>query len=45
MLLLYAWAAAPYIAQRMIDQLSAILGEPQILHLLRRTAVQLCGCG
>ena len=44
MLLLYTWAAAPYVAQVAIDRLSLILNEP-ILAILRRAVVQVCGCG
>ena len=45
MFLLYLWTTAPYAAQRAIDGLSAVLGEPHVLHVLRRVAIQLCGCG
>jgi hypothetical protein len=44
MLLLYAWAA-PYFVQVAIDRLSAILNHPPILGVLRRVALQICGCG
>ena len=43
MLLLYAWAAAPYIVQVAIDRLSIALNEPPILGVLRRAAAQVCG--
>jgi hypothetical protein len=45
MLLLQAWAVAPYVAQVAIDRLSLILNEPPILGVLRRAIVQVCGCG
>lgn len=45
MLFLYAWAAAPYFVQAAIDRLSQALNEPPILGVLRRAAVQVCGCG
>lgn len=43
MLLLYAWAAAPYIVQIAMDRLSIALNDPPILGALRRAAVQVCG--
>lgn len=45
MLFLYAWAAAPYLVQSAIDRLAIALNEPPILGVLRRAAVQVCGCG
>lgn len=38
MLLLHAWAAAPYLAQLVIDGFSGKLNEPSILRVLRRAA-------
>lgn len=45
MLFLYAWAAAPYVVQSAIDGLSVVLNKPPILDVLRRAALQVCGCG
>jgi len=45
MLLLHAWAVAPYVAQVAIDRLSLILNEPPILGILRRAVAQVCGSG
>jgi hypothetical protein len=43
MLLLYAWAAAPYFMQVAMDRLSIALNDPPILGVLRRAAVQVYG--
>ena len=45
MLFLQAWAVAPYVVQIAIDRLSLALNEPPILGVLRRAALQVCGCG
>ena len=45
MLFLQAWAVAPYVVQIVLDRLSLILNEPPGLGIVRRAALQLCGCG